>query len=84
MNAIAAITAWLPHRAGSLVLRANRDRNNGSVAARSRATPPDYAAEAAQVRALGLRRLKTDPSFAADLLEAADRHETRRTIEETS
>jgi len=40
-------------------------------------SPAEAAAhEAAQVRALARRHMNTDPGFAADLLAAADRHES--------
>jgi hypothetical protein len=39
------------------------------------AQKPSRAAEAADVREMAYRVLRTDPGFAADLFAAADRHE---------
>jgi hypothetical protein len=39
-------------------------------------TPFNAAHDAAAVRALAYRHLQTEPSFAADLFAAADRHQT--------
>ena len=39
------------------------------------AAPGDVVRDAADVRALAYRHLKSDPGFAADLFAAADRHE---------
>jgi hypothetical protein len=41
----------------------------------SSSAPDDAVRDAAGVRALAYRHLKTDPGFAADLFAAADRHE---------
>jgi hypothetical protein len=41
----------------------------------SSAAPGDVIRDAADVRALAYRHLKSDPGFAADLFAAADRHE---------
>ncbi len=38
------------------------------------------AIEAAQVRAMARRLAATDPGFAADMMAAADRHETRQGV----
>lgn len=47
------------------------------------ARPPksadDYAREAAELREMAYRYLKTDPGFAGDLFAAANRHESSAT-----
>jgi len=63
---LAALGAAVPATLGSLL---GRDRNES-------ATPLDKAAlEAQAVREMARSYARTDPSFAADLYAAADRHE---------
>jgi len=64
---LAALGAAVPATLGSLL---RRDRSE------SAATPLDKAAlEAQAVREMARSYARTDPSFAADLYAAADRHE---------
>ena len=64
---LAALGAAVPATLGSLL---GRDRSEP-------ATPLDKAAlEAQAVREMARSYARTDPSFAADLYAAADRHET--------
>jgi len=64
---LAALGAAVPASLAGLL---GRDRNESSAA------PVDKAAiEAAAVREMARSYAKTDPSFAADLYAAADRHE---------
>jgi hypothetical protein len=64
---LAALGAAVPASLASLL---GRDRNESAAA------PVDKAAiEAAAVREMARSYAKTDPSFAADLYAAADRHE---------
>jgi hypothetical protein len=47
---------------------------------RVRSAVVEAAVEAARVRAMARRHASTDPGFAADLLAAADRHETQQDV----
>lgn len=90
MSAIAAMSAmaaWLPRRTGSLAFWANQ-AFDALDAVRSRSLPwPAHrsgsrAAQAAEVRERARGYMETDPSFASDLLAAADRHEALSSVEE--
>ncbi len=65
---LAALGAAVPATLASLL---GRDRSQAAVDPVSKAT-----LEAQAVREMALGYAKTDPSFAADLYAAADRHET--------
>ena len=84
MNAIAAITAWLPFYIGMLGSRTNPGSAAGARPTKELSQSVQLAREAAQARELAWRHSKSDPGFAADLLAAADRHELESSDEVTS
>jgi hypothetical protein len=61
------VAAWF----GAVTQRSNSLR----ATAAPDPAPHDAGREAAAVREMAYRHLKTDPGFAADLFAAADRHE---------
>lgn len=63
-------------RCGLVVRRFARIRLEAVRQASATRRPVDAAEAAADVRALAMRHLKSDPGFAAELFAAAARHET--------